>query len=146
MIDSGFPSDNYITNVLTSFEGDILVSYKDTGGIPTIGYGHTGPNVKLGMTETQEQALADLKSDIAKFNTLSNTLVKVPRTQNQRDGTVDFLYNTGATGSSIWGLINAGNWQAAATFMANHYETDSLGHKLPGLVKRRAFDAADLIS
>jgi lysozyme len=47
-----------------SFESCKLTAYLDTGGVPTIGYGHT-KGVKLGMTCTQEQAEQWLREDVA---------------------------------------------------------------------------------
>lgn len=48
------------------FEGCELSSYLDTKGIPTIGWGHTGPGVFYpGMTCTQEEADAWLEADMA---------------------------------------------------------------------------------
>lgn len=34
--------------LVKSFEGCRLVGYPDVRGIPTVGYGHTGPEVKIG--------------------------------------------------------------------------------------------------
>lgn len=45
-------------------EGLRLHAYLDTVGVPTIFYGHTGPEVHLGMTGTLEQAQAQLAADL----------------------------------------------------------------------------------
>lgn len=45
-------------------EGCSLKAYQDLGGVWTIGYGHTGPEVHEGLTWTQEQCDDALKEDI----------------------------------------------------------------------------------
>jgi lysozyme len=51
---------------LIAEEGYRNSAYLDTLGIPTIGVGHTGPEVHLGLTWTDEQVNATLDADIAK--------------------------------------------------------------------------------
>lgn len=46
------------------FEGCRLEAYQDQGGVWTIGYGHTGPDVHEGLTWTQEQADEAQKKDL----------------------------------------------------------------------------------
>ena len=41
---------------IETWEGIRLTSYADQKGIPTIGVGHTGPDVYMGETITQEDA------------------------------------------------------------------------------------------
>ncbi|TIW27755.1 MAG: lysozyme [Mesorhizobium sp.] len=45
-------------------EGERLVAYRDAGGIPTIGFGHTA-GVYMGMVITHQQALDMLRQDAA---------------------------------------------------------------------------------
>ena len=42
--------------LVKEFEGCRLTAYKDSVGVLTIGYGHTGSDVKPGMTITQARA------------------------------------------------------------------------------------------
>lgn len=123
------------------FEGCSLVAYPDpgTGAEPyTIGYGHTGRDVKKGMTITQSQANSWLASDIEKAATIVAANVKVPITQNQFDALVDFCFNVGAgnfAASSLLRLLNAGKYAEAAV----QFDRWNLaaGKILPGLVRRR---------
>ncbi len=55
--------------LVKDFEGLRLTAYQDSVGVWTIGYGHTGPEVKPGMTISQAQADNYLQTDLAKFNT-----------------------------------------------------------------------------
>jgi len=62
------------------FEGCKLVSYLDSGGVWTIGYGHTN-GIKRYMECTQDQADEWLLSDIQSAQDDVNKLVKVSLTQ-----------------------------------------------------------------
>jgi lysozyme len=48
----------------TTDEGLRLVAYRDSGGVWTIGWGHTGPEVCEGLVWTREQAVAALECDL----------------------------------------------------------------------------------
>src|SRR6185312_5241795 len=48
-----------------SFEGLQLSAYPDQGGVWTVGYGHTGPDVHAGLTITRQQADMFLHADLA---------------------------------------------------------------------------------
>ena len=49
---------------LKEFEGLRTKTYYDAAGVPTIGYGHTGPDVRLGDVITQYWAEHLLRADI----------------------------------------------------------------------------------
>lgn len=49
-------------------EGLRLGAYRDTVGVWTIGYGHTGPEVKAGLTWTHEKAEQVLVQDVIEHN------------------------------------------------------------------------------
>ena len=51
--------------VLTQREGRRNQAYLDSRGIPTIGVGHTGPEVRLGLAWSDEQVEVALASDVA---------------------------------------------------------------------------------
>ena len=98
-------------------EGTRLKAYPDDRGIPTIGTGHTGPEVHLGLVWTQEQSDAALAKDLAWAEAAVNDSVKVQITQNEFDALVSLAYNIGAAGikgSSVVRQLNAGNVQIAA--------------------------------
>ena len=50
-------------------EGLRLEAYLDSGGVPTIGWGHTGPEVHEGLVWTREQAVEALKKDMGDVST-----------------------------------------------------------------------------
>ena len=84
------------------FEGCRLSAYKDQVGVWTIGYGHTEPDVKPGITITNAQAEALLAQDVKRAESCVNNLVSVQLTQQEFDALVDFIFNlgTGAFSSS----------------------------------------------
>lgn len=84
-------------NFIKKHEGLCKTAYRDSGGVLTIGYGHTG-GVKAGQTITQEQAEELLTSDLARFesrvNYYRNNYYKTMN-QNQFDALVSFAFNLG---------------------------------------------------
>ena len=83
---------------ITQREGVRLHAYPDSRGIPTIGVGHTGPEVHMGLVWTDAQVQATLAQDIAWAENEVNAHVTVPLTQNQFDALVSFTFNVGKSG------------------------------------------------
>ena len=120
------------------FEGLELSAYQDQGGVWTIGYGHTGPNVRNGLTITEDQAEQLLESDIAGSVACVNRAVTTSIEQHRFDALVDFVFNLGAASlltSTLLRHINAGQLEeAAAQFLLwDHCK----GVVVPGLLNRR---------
>ena len=65
---TAFRADPLLIAQLKVDEGLRLVAYKDTEGVWTIGYGHTGPEVKPGLVWTEAQAEAALVDDVLEHN------------------------------------------------------------------------------
>lgn len=121
-------------------EGVKLTAYRDSGGVWTIGYGHTGPDVRPGLTWTPEQADAALAADMTRAG---NGVAKLMRcTQDQFDALTDFAFNLGLGalgGSTLLRLHNAGHFADAAAEFGRWVHDN--GRVLPGLVIRRAREA-----
>lgn len=128
-----------------SAEACSLIAYADpgTGGYPyTIGYGHTH-GVKPKDVCTLAEANAWLLEDIQTANDTVNKLVKVPLTQSQHDALVDFCYNVGMgnfSGSTLLKKVNNSDMSGAQAEFGRWIYGG--GRLLPGLVKRRAAEAA----
>jgi len=125
-----------------SFEGLRLTAYQDVAGILTIGYGHTGPDVKPGMTITDADADALLRSDVAEAVATVNRAVTATISQNQFDALVDFCFNAGSGNflrSTLLRKLNLGDFTGAAAQFAlwNH----AGGQVVPGLTLRRKAEA-----
>ena len=125
-------------NLIKRFEGCRLTAYKCPANVWTIGYGHTGSDVKQGLTITQEQAEKLLKSDLVVHCNNVSKLVKVPLNQNQFDALVSFEYNLGygnLSRSTLLALINQKKFkEASEEFKKWKYAGVKV---LAGLVKRR---------
>lgn len=127
-------------------EGRYLTAYADAAGVPTIGYGHTR-GVKLGDTCSVQQADMWLTQDLEDAAAAVASLVTVPLSQGQFDALTDFVFNMGAArlkGSTLLQLLNAGRVFAAADQFKLwvHAKVNVQDVVLPGLVKRRAAEAA----
>lgn len=128
--------------LIKEYEGYVGHAYLDTGGVPTIGYGHTR-GVKMGASCTPEKAEAWLREDLASAEADVSKLVKVPLTDNQYAALVSFTFNLGGERlrkSTLLKLLNAGDY-AGAGGQFQFWVFDN-GKKLPGLIKRRAAEAA----
>lgn len=80
--------------LIKEFEGLYLKAYRCPAGVLTIGYGHTGKDVKSGMTITKERAEELLKKDIARFEKAVKRL-KYDFNENQFSALVSFAFNCG---------------------------------------------------
>lgn len=139
------PSENAY-NLVKQQEGCCLTSYNDTGGTPTIGYGHTF-HVYPGQIISQAEANQLLVDDMQNTARWINDLVIVDLTQNQFDALCDFVFNEGAGNfqkSHLLTLINLGNLTAAAGQFSRwiYSEVDGKEVILEGLVRRRAAEKA----
>lgn len=126
-----------------SFEGLRLDSYQDVAGVWTIGYGHTGSDIKQSMTITEDQAQALLESDIAASVACVNYAVKVNINQNQFDALVDFTFNEGRGSflrSTLLTLLNMGDFLGASGQFQKWIYAG--GEVQPGLIRRRDAEAA----
>lgn len=132
-------ASNILIEAIKGFEGFRSEAYKCPAGVWTIGYGHTG-GVKKGQRVSPARAvellLADLRSAEESVSRLG-----VAKTQGQYDALVDITYNCGDMSKST--LVRkiregAGKDEITKEFMR---WVHSDGKVLPGLMKRRAWDA-----
>lgn len=124
--------------LIKQHEGCVLRTYRCAANRCTIGFGHTGPDVKPGMTISHERAEELLKSDLAVVEEAIARLVTVPLSQAQHDAIVSLAYNIGVPAfakSTMLKLINAKQHDKAAEQFGRWVHVS--GTLLPGLVKRR---------
>lgn len=124
-----------------------FAAYPDPGtnGPPwTIGWGTTGPDVTQHSIWSQQQCDDRLASDVTKFAGKVAALIGTsPTTQHQFDAMVDFAYNLGIgnlAASTLLKKHKAGDHAGAAAEFAKWNK--AAGRVLPGLVRRRAAEAA----
>ena len=125
--------------LIAKFEGCKLTAYKPvaTEKYYTIGYGHYGADVTKGMTITQAQAEALLKSDCDKFVAAVNKYASLSwMNQNRFDALVSFTYNCGA--ANLAKLLANGTRTATEVSDKLPAYNKSSGKVLKGLVNRRA--------
>ena len=129
-------------DLITSFEGCELTAYQDTGGVWTIGYGHTA-GVYPGMVITQAQAVEFLRQDVKGAENTVNSKVTYSITQNMFDALVSLTFNIGPTAfsnSTLLRLLNQGDINGPADqFDVWIYDNHVIQ---PGLVRRRAAEKA----
>ena len=126
-------------NHIKKLEGKKLTAYKpvNTEEHYTVGYGHYGPDVKKGMTITDEQAESYLKKDIEKR--LVTIKKAIPNFDNMpidtRKHLLDSWFRGGLSGSpkTIY-LINQENYAEASTEFLDNNEYKNT--KLTGVKKR----------
>ena len=103
-------------NLIKGYEKLCLSTYFCPAGKPTIGWGHTGPDVHVGMTITPTQAEADFLSDTQIAINAINKFVKVPLTQGQFNALVSLVFNVGVgvlIKTTLINMLNAGNYVGA---------------------------------
>lgn len=137
------PSEACIA-LVKEFEGCKLNAYLCPAHVPTIGFGATGPDVRMGMTWTQAQADARLEVDLNRFaQGVTASIGPHPTTQGQFDAMTAFAFNVGLEnfkrstllrkhqdGDKVGAALQFARWNKAA------------GKVLPGLTRRRAAEAA----
>ena len=116
-----------------------------TGAAPwTIGWGSTGPDIQKGTVWTQQQCDERLGEHLNQFAAgVAKAIGGAATTQHQFDAMVSFSYNVGLgnlSNSTLLKKHKAGDYKGAAAEFAKW--TKAAGKVLPGLVKRRAAEAA----
>ena len=132
-------TSNQGINHIKAEEGYREVPYTDAGGVLTVGYGHTGKDVRAGVNVSKEEAEALLRADLATAETVVNKYVTVVLNQHQFDALVSFVYNVGVSNfktSTLLRTINANRTDEISNqFMRWVFVK---GKRNKGLVNRRA--------
>jgi len=130
---------------IKQWEGLRLNSYQDSGGVWTIGYGHTSDavfKVAAGQAITEAKALELLRLDLKEAEEAIDRAVKVPLNDNQFGALVSFAFNVGNRSflkSPLLKKLNSGQYDAVPTELAK-WNKDG-GKVVQGLVNRRAAEA-----
>jgi len=132
--------------LLKESEGLELTAYRDTGGVLTIGWGHTGPDVLPGMQISMDTAEIILANDLIECYECIENYVDVPLSQGQYDAITDFIFNLGCgafKSSTLLRLLNQGDYDGARKQFPRwcHGKVGGKLVKLEALVIRRAKEA-----
>lgn len=141
----------YALTLIKRFEGCKLTAYPDpgTGGKPwTIGWGSTTDEkdkpIQPGTVWTQDRADQRLATHVAEFAAgVSEVIGDAPTAPAQKGAMVSLAYNIGVAAfarSSVASAHKRGDYGAAAR--AFPLWNKAGGRVVPGLVKRRAAEAA----
>ena len=128
-------------SLIKKFEGCRLEAYYCSGGVLTIGYGHTG-GVKETDTITQEEADKLLKGDILKFEKYVEDNVMVELDQSQFDALVAWTFNLGPGNlreSTMLKKLNNADYESVPFEMRRWNKAG--GKTLDGLIRRRQAEA-----
>lgn len=132
---------------IKSHEGFREQSYKClvTEKYFTIGYGHYGPDVRLGQVITQAQGEALLKQDLERFVAAVNRYdYHYDFNQNEFDALVSFTYNLGE--GCLCQLTDNKRRSKAEIAEKMLLYCNSGGNRIPGLVQRRKDEKAYFLS
>lgn len=136
--------------LIATFEGLSLKAYRDSVGILTAGYGHTGPDVLEGMQITLAQADQWLEEDIAEAWGIVQNAVQVPLTQGEADALTSLAYNLGKVPRSMLACLNGGTTDKGEVMAPGSYGSAlkqfprncrAGGIPLRGLYRRRLAEA-----
>lgn len=121
-------------NLIKKYEGCKLTSYICPAGVLTIGYGHTGKDVKPNQTITKRKAISLLKKDLARFERHVQSYNYIYEwTDNEFSALVSFAFNIG----NIDQLTAYGTRTRSQIRSAMLKYVKANGKTLQGLVKRR---------
>ena len=121
-------------NLIKKYEGCRLTSYICPAGVLTIGYGHTGKDVKPNQTISKRKAINLLKKDLSRFERHVQSYNYIYEwTDNEFSALVSFAYNIG----NIDQLTAYGTRTRSQIRSAMLKYVKANGKTLPGLVKRR---------
>jgi lysozyme len=137
-------------DLIRHFEGLSLTGYLDPIGIPTIGYGRTGPVAVVGKRITLSEADALLDEDVARHAQIVRDQITVPLTQGEFDALASLVFNLGYIPKSLKACLVGGVTDAGKVMTPGSYGSALLqfprncragGKPLKGLYRRRLAEA-----
>lgn len=133
--------------LIQGFEGLKLSAYKDSAGIPTIGYGNityeNGTKVKMGDKITQEKADLLFQHFANRFASQVDSFVTATVNQNQFNAMVSLAYNIGIGAFSKSTLLKKVNKNSCDSTIKDEFMkwVNAGGKRIQGLINRRAKEA-----
>lgn len=125
--------------LIVKWEGVRYEPYKDSVGVYTVCYGHTGPDVKPGRTYTKEGCQDLLTQDMAEANADVKRCIPVPLLPQIEAALTSAAFNVGSRvvcGSMLQEKALANNWPGACAELDRWKFAG--GRVLRGLELRRA--------
>ena len=129
--------------LVTKWEGVRYVPYRDQGGVLTVCWGHTGPDVIAGRRYTQTECEAFRAQDLAIANAQVKRCLPMPMLPQIEGALTDATFNVGprvVCGSTLQRKALANDWPGACAALDSW---KYIGRTVsPGLANRRADDRA----
>lgn len=136
-------------------EGFRAKAYPDKGGVWTIGFGHTGPDVQRGQRITRERGVEllqeDMKEALQQAIGLSPTLANADTVRLL--AVADFCFNAGPhkyQTSTLKKKVDRQRWAEAAAqnakWVYGYNTVTKTKEKMGGLIRRRAKTSAWLLN
>lgn len=122
---------------IASYEGYSNVAYRDSVGVPTVGYGETR-GVTMKSRTTPDRALVQLLSSANRHADYIRQCITVPLYQHEFDAYVSLAYNIGAKNfcrSTLVKKLSAKDYPGACSEIRRWNKAG--GKVLTGLSKRR---------
>ncbi|CRL44486.1 Lysozyme RrrD [Sodalis glossinidius str. 'morsitans'] len=119
-------------------EGVRYTPYRDSGGVLSVCYGHTGSDIVPGKRYSAAECQSLLDSDLKAAMSVVDAYVTVPLTESQRAALASFVYNVGSGAfehSTLLKKLNAGDMAGACEEMQRWKYVD--GKVSKGLISRR---------
>lgn len=124
---------------IANFEGFSNKAYIPVpGDVPTVGFGHTDPRLKVGDMLTTQEALSLLRGDVREAEDAVRRCIRVPLTQGEFDAFVSLAFNIGGNAfcsSTLVKKANAEDYAGACDELKRWVYFK--GQKLKGLERRR---------
>jgi len=130
--------------LLEFFEGNKLEAYQDSGGVWTIGRGHT-EGVSPGMVITQDQSDSFFLEDRQKTEGCVGSIVSKSINENQFAAAVCFAFNVkNWMGTPLFQFLAQGNFEAAKAhwLLYDHVTVNGQKIEVDGLKARREAELA----
>lgn len=131
---------------VSSFEGKENWPYVDVGGVKTVCYGHTGPDIE-DRAYSDAECETMLQKDLVKHANSALECVRVPINQNQHAALTSWAYNVGtgaACRSSAMKKLNAGDYIGFCNGLLAWNKVN--GKEYRGLIRRRQSERALCLS
>jgi lysozyme len=126
--------------LIKEFEGFRPKPYRCPAGVLTIGYGHTGPDVKPGMLLTEKRGEELLVADIKEAEAYIKAKVFAKLNDNQYGALVSLVFNVGSLGDGILVALNTQNFTKATETWLRYCNVN--GKPNDGLKRRREAEVA----
>ena len=128
--------------LIKDFEKLSLKSYRDSGGVWTVGYGHTGPDVGRWTRVSKRKANSLLEEDVSATERAVADAIQVKTTQNQFNAMVSLAFNVGVTNFRQSTLLRLHNKRAFTSASREFTKWSKVnGRTSKGLLIRREKEA-----